>query len=86
MPSSRHTRDFHDMVRDLRELIASRTPPADGRFAAVVEGLREGLASERMLAAAQVMFEDYAAVRLCARAMLRLFSLRMTTRTAAAAS
>lgn len=86
-----HTQEFLDTVRCIRERLAldpaagaGEAAAAADRFGVVLSGLREGLASPAMMRAAQIMFEDYLAVRVCVRGMMKLFVRRLDRRRAAA--
>ena len=60
-----HTEEFAAKVACVRGWFAETDDARLGaRFGRVAAALRAGLASEAMLGGAQVMFEDYAAVRL----------------------
>jgi hypothetical protein len=68
----RHTAEFQQAVQEVRGLLAAERPTCAARLATVLAGVAAGLDSPPMLAAGQVLFEDYAAVRVCVRLMLRV--------------
>ena len=82
---SRHTREFEEKEAAVRAALNERESGPDPRLEGVVAGLRAGLDSPEMLRAARIMFEDYTAVRVCVRAMMKLFLRRLCPRRAAEA-
>jgi|SaaInlStandDraft_6_1057023.scaffolds.fasta_scaffold395435_1 hypothetical protein len=71
------TAEFRDKVRQVQLWLAAAPPTQDERFSCVLLAVRDSLASPAMLRAGQVLFEDYAAVRLCVRAMMKILRRKL---------
>ena len=72
-----HTDEYWRQVRRANELLATCTLDDQDRLFCVVRALKESLSSPTMLEAGQVLFEDYASIRLCVRAMMTVLIRRL---------
>ena len=73
-----HTDEFWHKIERTKALLAAAPPLANNdRFVSVTLAIQEFLASPVMLRAGQILFEDYATVRMCARAMLKILSRKL---------
>ena len=70
---TQHKDEYWRKVRRVRSLLATSAPFDGGeRFGCVALALQEALDSATLLRAGEILFEDYASVRLCVRAMMQV--------------
>ena len=69
--------EFRNNVQQVQLWLAAAPPTQDERFSCVLLAVRESLASPVMLRAGQVLFEDYVAVRLFVRAMMKIMRRKL---------